>query len=65
METLFIIFGAVWFVMALMLVCALAAAGRRPCPDRDSRAFLSNVASARRRELPPFLPGTANAIPAT
>jgi hypothetical protein len=67
MGILLIVLGMVWFMTSLVFVCALAAAGRRPCPNPESHsaAFVLQVAPAVCDvRIPPYLFGT-DAVPAT
>jgi hypothetical protein len=67
MGTFLIVLSVVWFVMALVFVFALAAAGRRPCPGLDSQlnVLVLQIPSTKREVDPPFLFGEENVVPAT
>ena len=68
MGTLLIVLSVVWFVLALVFVFALAAAGKRPCPGLESQSnvFVPQIPVTKcGDEAPPFLFGDEEAIPAT
>jgi hypothetical protein len=67
MGTFLIVLSLVWFVMALVFVFALAAAGRRPCPSLDSQlnVLVLQIPATKREADPPFLFGEENVVPAT
>jgi hypothetical protein len=67
MGTFLIALSVAWFVMALMFVFALAAAGRRLCPGLDSRlnVLVLQIPATKREADPPFLFGEENVVPAT
>jgi len=67
MGTFLIVLSVVWFVMALVFVFALAAAGRRPCPGLDSQlnVLVLQIPATKREAVPPFLFEEENAVPAT
>jgi hypothetical protein len=67
MGTFLIVLSVVWFVMALVFVFALAAAGRRSCPSLNSQAsaFVPQIPATKCEAAPPYLFGEENAVPAT
>ncbi|HEY0548368.1 MAG TPA: hypothetical protein VGF13_02135, partial [Verrucomicrobiae bacterium] len=67
MGTFLIVLSVVWFLMALVFISALAAAGRRPCPSFESQlsSFVPQIAKTKREDSPPFLFGEEDAVPAT
>ena len=68
MGTFLIVLSLVWFVMALVFICALAAAGRRECPNLESPSsvFVPQLPAVRcKEETPPFLFGEEDPVPAT
>jgi hypothetical protein len=62
-----IVLSVVWFVMALVFVFALAAAGRRPCLslDAQSHAFVPKTAVNNREDVPAFSFREQDTVPAT
>ncbi len=68
MGTFLIVLSLVWFVMALMFVFALAAAGRRPCPNLEShsRVFVPPIPATKQGSQDfPYLFGEEHPVPAT